>query len=316
MSNVVFSLLVLPVLEWVVPEDRDNRSDEEAVLPDVLLALHALLQLACLIAFYLGVRSGTLAGTTLLMAALSTGMHSGTSAIVVAHELIHRNSKGWQFIGRLLLFTAGNIYFFVEHLRVHHKWVGTPRDPATARRGENVYGFFLRSMAGQIAGAWRLESDRLKKEGRARFSWNHDLIRSILLLAACLCFFYATAGPIMVAAFLLQMLLANFLLEYTNYIEHYGLVRDEKERATEIHSWQTDKVISRFILIDLSRHADHHYYASKKYHTLLSYPNSPVLPGGYASALYVALIPPLWFRLIDPLLTPVSNPTHDTHVQA
>ena len=105
-------------------------------------------------------------------------------------------------------------------------------------------------------------------------------------------------GKIALLAFALQSLTANFLLEYTNYIEHYGLSRTDKERVNETHSWQTDKVISRFILIDLSRHSDHHFYASKPYHTLLTFEKSPVLPGGYASAIYLALIPPIWFHVI------------------
>lgn len=106
--------------------------------------------------------------------------------------------------------------------------------------------------------------------------------------------------------FLIQCFIANFLLEFTNYIEHYGLTRSESERVVEGHSWQTDKAVSRFILIDLSRHADHHYLASKPYHTLDSHPQGAVLPFGYTSAVYLALIPPLWFRLVDPLVETVK----------
>ena len=120
------------------------------------------------------------------------------------------------------------------------------------------------------------------------------------MLILLVIFLWYSIGPIAVIAFAGQSLVANFLLEYTNYIEHYGLSRNENERVTEIHSWQSDKAISRFILIDLSRHSDHHYYASKPYHQLISYEGSPVLPGGYASAIYLALIPPLWFKVMNP----------------
>ena len=110
-----------------------------------------------------------------------------------------------------------------------------------------------------------------------------------------------------VSVFMLHILIANFLLEYTNYIEHYGLTRTEDERVKEDLSWQTDKVISRFFLIDLSRHSDHHYFASKPYHTLQTYENSPKLPGGYASAIYLALIPPLWFKVVNKCLDDYKN---------
>jgi alkane 1-monooxygenase len=77
------------------------------------------------------------------------------------------------------------------------------------------------------------------------------------------------------------------------------LGRLDNERVNEKHSWQSDKLISRFLLIDLSRHSDHHFHASKPFNQLLSYPESPVLPGGYASMILPALIPPLWFKLVN-----------------
>jgi alkane 1-monooxygenase len=126
---------------------------------------------------------------------------------------------------------------------------------------------------------------------------NYVFSASLALLAVLFLVWYFI-GLIGVGAFLLQVFFANFLLEYTNYIEHYGLSRSPDERVTEKHSWQTDKVLSRYFLIDLSRHADHHYYASKPYHTLKSYDTSPVLPYGYVSMVFFALIPPLFFRLM------------------
>lgn len=98
----------------------------------------------------------------------------------------------------------------------------------------------------------------------------------------------------------LQAFLANILLEYTNYIEHYGLSRKANERVNETHSWQSDRVVSRYFLIDLSRHADHHFHAAKPFNALISYKKSPVLPGGYSSMFLPALIPALWFKLVNP----------------
>ncbi len=298
LTNLIFSLVILAGVEWFFPEDNTNEKDENSIIPDMLLAIHVLFQVVSLSVLVYSIQSGRIVGGFVIGAALSTGIHSGSSSIVIAHELIHRRSRVWQFLGKLLLFSAMNVYFFVEHLRVHHKWVGTERDPATARRGESLYFFFVRSAIGQARGAWKLETERLKKEGRSGFNLRNFVLASMLLLCLLVVLLYFVAGWTMVFAFLVQGFFAHFLLEYTNYIEHYGLKRSEKERTTEHHSWQTDKVISRFVLIDLSRHADHHYYASKPYHTLLTYKDSPVLPGGYASALYLALLPPLWYKVI------------------
>ncbi|MFM7901012.1 MAG: fatty acid desaturase, partial [Bacteroidota bacterium] len=133
------------------------------------------------------------------------------------------------------------------------------------------------------------------------------LVASIFLLSVFLLAIFYWLGWLGVAVYMLQVFFANFLLEYTNYIEHYGLTRKPNERVTEHHSWQTDKVLSRFFLIDLSRHADHHYYASKPYHTLITYEKGPSLPFGYVSMIYVALIPPLFFKVIHASLSKLGH---------
>lgn len=298
-SNLIYSLVFLALTEWVIAEDRSNESDERSFLPDAILILHVVMQVLSLSALFYSIHLGKISGIDLIGAALSTGVHTGSSSIIVAHEMIHRKETIWQLLGKFLLLTAGNCYFFVEHLRVHHKWVGTAKDPATARYGENVYSFFLRSITGQISGAWKLESHRLKADGRSIFSLNNYVLFSIVFVLIVDFLLYIYAGLPATAVFMLQIFFANFLLEYTNYIEHYGLERKENERVREEHSWQTDKLISRFTLVDLSRHSDHHYYASKPYHTLQRYEGSPELPGGYASAIYLALFPPLWFRVVN-----------------
>ncbi|CAN5594916.1 alkane 1-monooxygenase AlkB2 [soil metagenome] len=307
MGNFIFSLGLLAFIEWFFPEDKNNDSSGSDFIPDFILVLHVIVQTLALSSLFYAIHENKFVGWQIFWACVSTGIHSGSSSIVVAHEMIHRKQTWWQWMGKYLLFTAGNIYFFIEHLRVHHKHVGTQSDPATAKYNESLYSFFFRTTVHQIMGAWRLESDRLHKEKKPVIHFTNYLIASIFLLVVLLSVLYNLFGIIAVIAFLVQAVIANFLLEYTNYIEHYGLSRNENERVTEIHSWQSDKVISRFILIDLSRHSDHHYYASKPYHELISYKKSPVLPGGYASAIYMALIPPLWFNVMNARIADYHN---------
>ena len=296
--NLVFSLGLLGALEWVTtPSLSNEHGSKEDLLPKLVLWLHIPAQLICLVSFFYGIYSNILQGYWIAGAAISMGVNSGSAAIVVSHELIHHKNKLQQFLGKWLLFTAGNFYFFVEHLRVHHKWVGTQHDPASARKGQSLYAFFVSSGIGQIKGAWKLENERVRKEGKSWFS--HYVKRQLFLHLLFDTIIVITFGWAAILAFILHCIIANFLLEYVNYIEHYGLVRNEKERVTEIHSWQSDKWISRFVLIDLSRHADHHYYASKPFHMLSTYTKSPVLPSGYAGLFFVAAIPALWFNIID-----------------
>ena len=71
---------------------------------------------------------------------------------------------------------------------------------------------------------------------------------------------FAFLGPWITGAFLAQAAFAVFLLEYINYIRHYGLLRDVGERQTEMHSWQSEELVSMDTL-ELTRHPAHHLKA-------------------------------------------------------
>lgn len=306
LSNFAFTFVVLALGEMLLPEDKSNEAGEDDVLPDLLLFLVVVGQLLALSSLIYGVYTQVLSGYWILLAALSTGTATGSMGIIAAHELIHRKAKFWNFLGRLLLFTVLNPYFYVHHLRIHHKSVGTAADPVSALKGETVYAFAFRSISGQLLQSLALEKNRCDKVGRWGYGLHNYVVAvyagGFLLLGALTYFF----GIWVAAAYLLQATVANLLLEYTNYIEHYGLRRNEKERVNELHSWQSDKVVSRYFLIDLSRHSDHHFHAAKPFNTLLTHENSPVLPGGYASMFLPALLPPLWFSLVDKRIPKIS----------
>jgi alkane 1-monooxygenase len=309
-SNIVYSLGVVALAELLLPADTSNIRDPGNVLPVVVLYLHVVMQVLALATFFHALAACSLSGWQMAAAAVSTGIHSGSSAIVVAHELIHRKSAAHRLAGKLLLLSAGNVYFYVEHLRVHHKWVGMAKDPASARYGENVYHFFLRSVSGQTGQAFHLEAQRLREARRWPFGLANYVTASSVILLLALWGIGQLLGPAGILLFLLHGLTANFLLEYTNYIEHYGLARGENERVEARHAWQCDKPTSRFFLIDLSRHSDHHCHAAKPYHTLDSLPGSPVLPGGYITGIFLALLPPVWYSIVHARLESYMKPKH------
>ncbi len=299
LGNFAFTFVVLALGELLLPEDKSNEAGEDNILPDLLLVLVVIGQMLAIASLIYGVYTHLLSGYWIAVAALSTGTAAGSMGVIAAHELIHRKAKLWNFLGRFLLFTVLNPYFYVHHLRIHHKSVGTAADPVSALKGETLYAFALRSIYGQLLQSLALEKTRCEKAEK----WGYGLHNYVIavyaggfLLLGALTFFF---GIWVAAAYLLQATVANLLLEYTNYIEHYGLRRIERERVNELHSWQSDKVVSRYFLIDLSRHSDHHFHAAKPFNALLSYDISPVLPGGYASMFIPALVPPLWFNLVD-----------------
>jgi len=218
-----------------------------------------------------------------LVGVLLVGVNSGYSAIVVAHELIHRPQWHRQQLGRLLLCTVLYEHFATEHVRGHHMRVGTPEDPATARLGETADGFFVRTVPAQFRSAWRLEKKRL---GDEHMRW-HDrrmlrnrLVHGIIVewgIALAVC---AVLGAGAFAVYFLQGLIAVRLLEAVNYFEHYGLVRSGR-KVQPVDSWDTDSWFTLYTLVGLSRHADHHAHAARPYQQLRYFEESPKLRYGY-----------------------------------
>jgi hypothetical protein len=239
-----------------------------------------------------------------LGASLSVALAMALGAILTAHELVHRTQQPVaMFVGRWLLAMAWNASLEVAHVYGHHRDVGTPADPATARRGENVYAFFVRSTLGQVRQAWTIERQRLRGATRwqalvARNKVSRGFVRST---AVALAFLWAAGAPGL-ALFLVASMWNKLLLEALNYLEHYGLVRDGSTPYALRHAWDTNRAFSHVVLIHLPMHSEHHLEPRAHFEALEQRPESPLLPCGYLAALLLTLIPPLWQRLMAPKL--------------
>lgn len=236
---------------------------------------------------------------------LSVALSTGGIGITVAHELIHRKTKMERWIGRLILMTVLYMHFAIEHVRGHHKNVGTTRDAATASQGTNVYAFIAYTVPAQWFSAWRLESQRLKKLGLPIWSWQNEMIAFVVLQLLWAVALVAMFGWGFLGGYCLIAVLSFGLLEVVNYIEHYGLERHtlpngRLETVQEHHSWNSDHRVSRMLLFELSRHSDHHMAADRQYQTLRSKEGSPQLPSGYPGMVLLALCPPVWFWMMNP----------------
>lgn len=216
-----------------------------------------------------------------LAAILLVGASSGYSGIVVAHELIHRSSPRLQLVGRVILVTVLYEHFYTEHLRGHHVRVATRDDPATARFGESFNHFYLRTVPAQFASAWRIEAARLGDRSVLRNRVLHGVLAEVTLLGLIA----TTCGGAAVAAFALQAVFASRALEVVNYFEHWGLTRAGR-RVRPVDSWDCDSRFTYYALTGLTRHADHHAYATRPYQALRPHPDAPLLPRGY-----IALFP-------------------------
>jgi alkane 1-monooxygenase len=296
-GNALFSLVGLVVSDWFFRDDATQPEQRSPFVPNLVLVLHVLTHTTAIGTLVYGVYARILTGGFVWAAAISTGVNSGMSGIIIAHELIHRENKIWRRLGIWNLVLVGYSHFTIEHIKGHHKLAATLDDPATARFGETAYAFVWRTIPAQYKSALHLETVRLQKQNKAAYGLSNFVGRLALVQAALAVAIGLGLGVLPVLAFLVQAGLAVFLLELTNYVEHYGLLRNAKERVTAAHSWQSDNVSTRFMLLELSRHADHHYYAAKPFHDLVTYKESPVHPTGYLGMLPLVLVPPLWFKL-------------------
>lgn len=250
-------------------------------------------------------RSGSLDMLEWIGMTMSMGVMAGAIGITFAHELVHRRQPLERALGEILLASVSYTHFAIEHVHGHHRHVATPHDPATARLGESFYRFLPRTVIGSLTSAWRLEAERLARRGRDAFSASNRMLRygaTQMALYPLIWFLFGTTG---VAVFAGQAFVAFSVLEVINYIEHYGLKRKqigpgEYERVAPCHSWDSPYRLSNWMLLNLARHADHHCAAAKRYQSLELPAEAPQLPAGYGAMFLLALVPPLWFRVMDP----------------
>jgi alkane 1-monooxygenase len=219
------------------------------------------------------------------------GSSSAYSAIVVAHELIHRRSKRMRLLGRLLLSTVLYEHFYTEHIRGHHVRIGTAEDPATARHNERLWAFVRRTVPGQFRSAWRLEAKRLGDVDMGLFDrriLRSRVVRGLAVEWGFVAVLGIALGPVVALAWVLQAAWAVLLLECVNYVEHWGLQRSQK-RVQTVDSWDAESWFTYYTLVGLSRHADHHAHASRPYQSLRHFDESPKMPFGYWGMVMSAL---------------------------
>ncbi|MGB8337748.1 MAG: fatty acid desaturase [Burkholderiales bacterium] len=170
----------------------------------------------------------------------------------------------------------------------------------------------LRAVIGSWLHAWVLEFSRLEKFGYAHFGWRNQMLwftglPMIVALALGLAFGWPAT-----AYFFAQSAVAFVLLEDVDYIEHYGLMRKQDsngklESFGQAHAWDSSAWLTNGVLFNLQRHAGHHMFPSKRYQALASSTNSPQLPAGYATMVWLALVPPLWRAVMHPRLDAYYN---------
>ncbi len=228
-----------------------------------------------------------------------TSLYIGTMGTVPGHELTHRKKNKFDmFFGNWLLALSWDCAFAIEHVYGHHKNVGLSSDPATAKRGENLYAFIIRAIIKEHKDAWKIDLDQLARRGYKKFSLQNRMILGYLRSFIITIIAYFIGGFVGMLFYLLCAFIAKSLLEVINYTEHYGLVREPEEPIYPRHSWNSNTVMSSILLYNVTRHSSHHEKSNLRFWELETYPNAPTMPLGYLSMLYLAIFLPFLFHRI------------------
>lgn len=306
---LLYAWVFIPLAELMIAPDPSNLdlAEEELAKKDPVydLWLHLIvpLQYAALAVFIWSMTRPDQPAWVVIARIFDMGLLCGVFGINVAHELGHRADPRDRRAAKILLLSSLYMHFFIEHNKGHHRRVSTPEDPASAQYGENIYAFFLRTMPGSWMSAWEIQRKELRRMGRHFFSLHNEMLWYQVIQASLVIVIASFFGFRTAMAFCSAALIGALLLETVNYIEHYGLQRRKKadgtyERTMPEHSWNSDHLLGRLTLFELSRHSDHHYQASRKYQVLRHHDDSPQMPTGYPGMMILALMPPLWFHVM------------------
>lgn len=307
---LVFAWILIPLFELFIKPDTANMSATEEELRkadktyDLILYIIVPLQFGALYFFLSHLDDPSLLWYDITGRILVMGLLCGVFGINVGHELGHRVKVFEQTLAKMLLLTSLYMHFNIEHNKGHHKRVATPEDPSSARYGETVFTFYFRSVIFSYLSAWHIANQEVKKKRGSVFSVQNEMVRFQIIQIAFVALIFFVFGWLITLYFLAAAITGFLLLETVNYIEHYGLQRKisaegKYERAMPAHSWNSDHVIGRLFLFELSRHSDHHYLASRKYQVLRHHEDAPQMPTGYPGMMMLALIPPVWFWVMN-----------------
>jgi alkane 1-monooxygenase len=306
----VYAFVLIPLMELILPQDATHYTPGEIAkrsnnrVFDWLLYLNVPIVFAVLLIALIRLETHTPSLAEFIGTIISVGLVLGSNGINVAHELGHRQNKTERLLAKLLLLPSFYMHFYIEHNFGHHANAATPEDPATAKYNQTVYSFWLSSVFRQYYNAWKLQYKLLKADGHAFFSYRNDMLWYLVFETAYVITTFMVFGTDGLVFVIGAGVVGFLLLETVNYIEHYGLRRKKLasgryERVKEIHSWNSNHIIGRIVLYELTRHSDHHYKSSKKYQLLDCHDTSPQMPYGYPTSMVLSFLPPVWFYIMN-----------------
>jgi len=309
-TALIYAFVFIPLVEILLKQNPKNDTKESALkmkaakLYDWLLYINLPVVWGLLIWCLYTIRLGGLEHYEIIGLALSLGVCLGTNGINVAHELGHRKDNRETLVAKALLLPSWYMHFYIEHNWGHHTYAATKEDPATAAYNQSVFSFWYSSVTRQYINAWRIQKKLNVTKGVMWYSVKNDMLWYLLIQLGYLVAVYVVFGYETACFAVAAGSVGFLLLETVNYIEHYDLLREKNaagryEVVRAKHSWNSNHVVGRIVLYELTRHSDHHYKAAKKYQTLECLEDAPQMPFGYPTSMVISMVPPLWFALMN-----------------
>jgi alkane 1-monooxygenase len=275
----------------------------EAAFDDVLSTLLALSHLLLLPLVVWALTADHIEPIGKVGVFFAAGLWFGQVSNANAHELIHRSRRGLHRLGMWVYITMLFGHHTSAHVLVHHRHVATHADPNTSRKGEGLYRYIWRAWNGSFREGYRAEAARLAKIGRP--AWRNPYVVYIGGALACLALALLIGGGLMVLTYLGLCAYAQSQLLMSDYVQHYGLTRARDASGKHVpvaaqHSWNSPHWFSSAMLLNATRHSDHHAHPTRHYPALTIPDQAPMLPRPLPLMASIALIPPLWRKIMDP----------------
>lgn len=279
-------------------------SDEgEFAAGDGLLAVVGVLQLTH-IPLALWALSGRLHGVEWLGGLIAFGLFLGQIGHPAAHELIHRADWRLAALGKAVYVAFLFGHHISAHRLVHHVHVATRDDPNSARKGQGFWQFLPRAWIGSLRAGFAAERALSLRRGGRRINPYGVYLGGALACLGASFFMFGVTGLL---AYLILAAHVQSQLLVADYVQHYGLRRrigadGRPEPVGPRHSWNARGWYSSAMMLNAPRHSDHHAHPARPYPQLVLPPGAPLLPAPLPAMALLALVPPLWRRVMDPRL--------------
>jgi alkane 1-monooxygenase len=241
-----------------------------------------------------------------IAAFLAFGLFFGQVGNANAHELIHRSDRALARLGKWVFISLAYGHHVTAHPRIHHRYVGTDDDPATARLGESFWNYVPRAWWGAFRAGFEIEAAIAAVAGRRLALWQHPYAEHLAGTAGVAALAFLIGGWGGLVAWVLLCAHAQVQILLSDYVQHYGLRRargpdGRPEPVAPWHSWNAPHWFSAGLMLNAPRHSDHHVHPARPF-PALELPDAaeaPRLPHPLPVMAVIALVPHLWHRMMD-----------------